>query len=81
MFNIVQVRDDLKVFLIVHKDDLTSSGHAFEKLPMTVYGMLYVEGKCYEKSCVSYSRIADEVTPKELNRLSELARLTVWQVD
>ena len=69
------------MFLIVHKDDLTSVGTAFKQLPMVVYGLLDVSGDSYEKSFVSYSHISDKVTPKELEEISELAKLRVWQVD
>lgn len=81
MFDIIPIKDGLNIFLIVHKDDLTSRGKAFKKLPMVVYGLLDVSGDCYEKSFVSYSHISNEVTPKELKEISELAKLIVWQID
>lgn len=79
MYEIIPIRSDLNIFLIVHKDDY--DGIVLKQLPMVVYGLLDVHGDNYENSFVAYSHISDKLTLEELKKLSELAKLRVWQMD
>ena len=65
---------------IVKKDELSENGD-FLKLPFSVYGFLRVEGSSYMSSTVAYRNIADELTSKDLEELSDLAKIIVWNVD
>jgi len=80
MYKLIPIKDDLRIFLIVDTNDLTIDENSLV-LPMIVYGLLQISGNSYQDSTVSYSHISDKLTHKELERLSELAKFEVWQMD
>lgn len=80
MFKLVRLDENMNIFFIVKKDELSENGD-FLKLPFSVYGFLRVEGSNYMNSTVAYKNISDELTSKDLEELAELARIIVWSVD
>ena len=66
-----------RIFIIVTKDQFDETGSMYLGSPMTVHGLLKVEGTSFEKSFIRYMHISDDVSEK-LDSLSEKAREYVF---
>ena len=73
-FTLFRIDDWTNIFLIIPKDN--------KELPLSVHGLLKVEGKNYEKSFCSYSTISDElILSGEIESLVDEAEIIYFNVD
>lgn len=73
-FTLFRIDDWSNIFLVIPKDN--------KELPLSVHGLLKVEGKKYKDSFCSLSSISDELLLSgEIYRLEDEALITYFNVD